>query len=75
MAGSERPRRPAKVIVFVLALWIVGGTVQSAFGSLVASSGVVEAGTAPLVGLILGWGLVCAVCYRYREHLETWLRS
>ena len=75
MADGERPRRPGKVILFVLALWLVGGALQAIFGRLVADSGVVDADTAPLIGLLLGWGLLCVICFYYRKRLETWLRT
>ena len=74
MADSDKPRRPGKVIVLVIALWLVGGALQTLFGWLLADSGLVEAGTVPLLGLFLGWGLLCVICFYYRGQIETWLR-
>ena len=75
MTSSERPRRPSKVILLIILLWLVGGALQTIFGLLLAEGGMLEAGTATLVGQILGWGLLVVVFYRYRKRLEDWLRT
>lgn len=75
MPDSEKPRRPGKVILFVIALWLVGGSLQTGFGWLLAAGGLVGADAVPLLGLILGWGLLCAICFYFRYQIETWLRT
>ena len=75
MTSSEKPRRPSKVILLIVLLWLVGGALQTVFGLLLVNSGMLEAGTATLVGQILGWGLLVVVFYCYRKRLEDWLRT
>jgi len=75
MHDSERPRRPGKVILLVVALWIAGGVLQTVFGTLVASGDMVDAGTATRIGQVLGWGLLILVFFYFRHQLEHWLRS
>ncbi len=72
--NTDRPRRPSKVILLIALLWLAGGLLQSLIGSLLASSGAVDASTAGLLGQVLGWGLLIVVFYVYRTPLEAWLR-
>ena len=75
MTSSDRPRRPSKVILLIILLWLVGGALQTIFGLLLAEGGMLEPGTATLVGQILGWGLLVVIFYWYRKRLEDWLRT
>jgi hypothetical protein len=75
MIDPERPRRPGRVIVFVLALWIIGITLQTVFGTAVGATGLLEPDTSLRAGQILGWGLLCVVSFVYRHQIDDWLRS
>ena len=74
MPDGERPRRPGKVILLVVVLWIVGGGLQTTIGALAARSGLVDEASASLVGLVIGWGLLIVIFYYYRREIEAWLR-
>lgn len=75
MSSGEKARRPLKVIVLVLACWFVGVTLQSTLGSLIGNSGMVEAGTASLIGQLLAWGLLFLIALMFRTQLDRWLRT
>ena len=75
MTNGEKARRPLKVVILVVALWFVGGTMQSAFGQLLANSGLVESRTAALVGQLLAWGLLFLIFVYFRRPLDRWLRT
>jgi hypothetical protein len=72
---DQNPRRPGRVIILVLGFWIVGGTLQSMFGWLLANSGMFDVSNAVLIGQVLAWGLLFVASYAYRRELDIWLRS
>jgi hypothetical protein len=75
MSSGPRPRRPGKVVIMVIAFWVVGNILQSIVGWLLGSSGLFDANTAFYVGLVLGWGLLFLISLYYRDYLDYWLRS
>jgi hypothetical protein len=75
MSSGPRPRRPSKVIVLVLGCWVIGLTLQNLFGSLAATSGMVDPGIATLIGRVLAWGLLFVIAFIYREQIDVWLRT
>ena len=75
MIDGPRPRRPIKVVVMVIAYWVLGNVLQSALAWLLVSGGLLEAETAGRAGLILGWGLLFVISFIFRERLDDWLRA
>ncbi len=75
MTSGEKARRPLKVVILVVALWLVGGSMQSAFGQLLTNSGLVESGTAAIIGQVVAWGLLFLVFLYFRRQLDLWLRT
>ncbi len=59
----------------VVAYWIVGNILQSVFGWMLVSAGLLDAETAGRAGLILGWGLLFVISLVFRERLDDWLRA
>jgi hypothetical protein len=77
MYGSDRPRRPIRVIILVLAFWIGGNILQALIALGLARTGLVSDGADAWLGptsLIIGWGLLFVVALVYREPLDDWLR-
>lgn len=77
MYGGDRPRRPIRVVILVLAFWIGGNILQALIALGLASTGLVADDLAPwsnAASLIAGWGLLFAVALVYRESLDAWLR-
>jgi hypothetical protein len=75
MIDGPRPRRPIKVVIMVIAYWILGNVLQAAFAWLAERSSLVGADSAFTVGLILGWGLLFVISLAFREQLDGWLRA
>lgn len=75
MIDPEKPRRPTRVVALVAGFWLVGTLLQSVFGWLVGSTGLVEAEIAFRAGQALGWGLLCVISFVYRERIDAWLRA
>jgi hypothetical protein len=71
---EERPRRPSRVILLVVAYWVVGTALQSGVRWLAEQAGVTDEGTSTRVGLLLGWGLLFVVSVVYRHQVDGWLR-
>ena len=74
MYEGERPRKPSRVILMVITFWIAGSLFQTLFGLLINSTGLVAEGSEVWIGRALGWGLLFAISWVYREQLDTWLR-
>ena len=74
MYEGERPRKPSRVILMVLGFWVTGSLLQTLFGLVIHTTGLVPEGTEIWMGQILGWGLLFAVTYYYRDPIDTWLR-
>ena len=75
MSSGPRPRRPIKVVTLVVVYWVGGNILQSALGSLLVNSGLLDSENAIRVGLVLGWGLLFLVSLYFREQLDRWLRA
>ena len=75
MIDGPRPRRPIKVVVMVIAYWVLGNVLQSALAWLLVSGGLLDAETAVPAGLVLGWGLLFVISFIFRERLDDWLRA
>ena len=75
MIDGPRPRRPIKVVVMVIADWVLGNVLQSALAWLLVSAGPLEAEAAGRAGLVLGWGLLFVISFIFRERLDDWLRA
>jgi hypothetical protein len=75
MSSGPRPRRPIKVVTLVVVYWVGGNILQSALGSLLVNSGLLDSENAFRVGLVLGWGLLFLVSLYFREQLDRWLRA
>ena len=75
MSDGPRPRRAGKVVVLVLAFWIVGNLVQAALTWTLEGRGLVGVEAAARWGLVLSWGLLFLVAFVLRERLDRWLRT
>jgi|RhiMethySRZTD1v2_1073278.scaffolds.fasta_scaffold2044510_2 hypothetical protein len=75
MSSGPRSRRPIKVVVMVIAYWILGNVLQAAFAWLTTTAGLLDPETASRAGLVLGWGLLFVISFIFRERLDDWLRS
>ena len=75
MSDGPRQRRPMKVVVLVAAFWIGGTALQTAFGWVLGTSGIVGSDSSATIGLILGWGVLFLVSLYFREPIDDWLRS
>ena len=74
MYEDEKPRRPVRVVILVMAFWVLGNIMQSVFGLVVAQTGLVAEGSVVWIGQILGWGLLFALSLLLRDPLDAWLR-
>jgi hypothetical protein len=72
---GERPRRPGKVILLVVAFWLVGTALQAGLRWLIEQAGLVDPDIAGRIGQAVGWGLLCVLSYWYRHPLDEWLRA
>jgi hypothetical protein len=75
MSTGPRSRRPVKVVVMVVAYWVVGNIIQATLAWMLITGGLLDAEWAGRAGLILGWGLLFVVSLLYRERLDDWLKS
>ena len=71
---GERPRRPGKVIVLVVAFWVSGTILQGALRWVAEQAGVQDADTATRIGQVAGWGLLFVLSVIYRRPIDEWLR-
>lgn len=71
---DENPRRPARVIVLIVAFWIVGTTLQWAIGSFLETNGLVAPDNELPIRQVLAWGLLFGLSYYYRDPIDLWLR-
>jgi hypothetical protein len=74
MSTDEQPRRPLKVIVLVVAFWVVGSTVQSGIGWALDQVGLAGPNASLPIRQLLAWSLLFGLSYRYRADLDDWLR-
>lgn len=75
MYEGERQRKPLRVVVLVVGMWVLGNILEALLGAGLAGSGMVPDATAVWVGRIIGWGVLAVVAYVYRERLDDWLRD
>ena len=75
MSSGPRSRRPVKVVIMVIAYWVLGNVLQAVFGWLAASAALLDPEMASRAGLVLGWGLLFVISFIFREQLDDWLRS
>ncbi len=71
---EERPRRPSRIILLVVAYWVVGTALQGGFRWLAEQAGVSDDDASTRIGLLLGWGLLFVVSVVYRHQVDGWLR-
>ena len=75
MSTGPRARRPIKVVVMVVAYWIVGNILQAVLAWPLVSGGLLDTDSAGRLGWVLAWGLLFVASLIYRERLDDWLRS
>jgi hypothetical protein len=75
MSSGPRERRPIKVVILVVGLWVVGRLLQAGLTSLVAGTSGFSPEAAEWAAIIVAWGFLCAVSYALRERLDDWLRA
>ncbi len=75
MSSGSRDRRPIKVVILVVGLWVVGRLLQGGLTSLVAGTGALSPEAAEWPAIIVAWGLLCAMSYVLRDRLDDWLRA
>jgi hypothetical protein len=70
-----RPRRPARVVILVLAFWVIGNALQVGLTRLFDASGLLDPSLIVITSQVLGWGLLFIISFLYRERLDFWLRN
>jgi hypothetical protein len=75
MSSGPRPRQPLKVVIMVVAFWIVGNVLQSVCGWAMRTSGLLDGSDLVWGSLVVAWGLLFVVALVFRESLDRWLRS